>query len=516
MGYRQMNEQKLYSIYRRRRAGMSISEISKQEGADRKTISDYLHRLAGAGMGLDGPPPSREAFHEACEGLLRVRKKSRPIFEELEPYEEELYVLLRQPMKAKTAFRVIRDKHELNVSYETFKRFCRERDLNRTEKRNIIRIELPPGRETQMDYGSMGLLPVKGMKRGRKVHAFIGTLAHSRLPFVQFTHTQNQQSFTGSFVDMFEFHGGVTEYISIDNLKQGVIKPDLFDPEINRSLQELAEHHDTFINPCRVRQPTDKAKVERMVPIVREQYRYLRNRYPDADLNELNRLVLKWCYEEYGEAIHGTTKVKPAVAFREREKSALKPLPPARFEVQLWKPARVGDDQFITFEKKMYSLPPGHERKQVMVKKLGQMVHIYGGTRKLIRSHAIPSGYRAYMESDFPNTLVGMMDGEHPKYLLERSERYGKAARSFIEEILKPHAYLNARRARGMLDVMAKYENESFFERACNEARRRAITRPSLFKQMIEEELKQLERDTPPPLSELAMHMTRDMNYYFN
>ncbi|TFH35369.1 MAG: transposase, partial [Dehalococcoidia bacterium] len=97
---------------------------------------------------------------------------------------------------------------------------------------------MPPGLETQLDYGKMGLHFNELLGKNRTVWAFCGVLSHSRLPFIQFVYTQDQTSFVGSLVDMFEYYGGATELISIDNLKSGVIKPDLWDPQINRALEE--------------------------------------------------------------------------------------------------------------------------------------------------------------------------------------------------------------------------------------------------------------------------------------
>ena len=125
----------------------------------------------------------------------------------------------------------------------------------------MIRIELPPGLETQIDYGKVGLLEDPSTGKRRVIWAFCGLLSHSRLPFIQFVYTQNQSSFAESFIDMFEYYGGLTEIQSIDNLKSGVIKPDLYDPKLNRTLIEVAEYYDTFIDPCRVGKPTDKAKI---------------------------------------------------------------------------------------------------------------------------------------------------------------------------------------------------------------------------------------------------------------
>lgn len=85
-----------------------------------------------------------------------------------------------------------------------------------------------------MDYAKMGRLFNSKTGKKESVHAFLGILSHSRLPFIEFVRNQDQQSFASSFVSMFEFYGRVPEFITTDNLKTGVIRASLDDPEINQ------------------------------------------------------------------------------------------------------------------------------------------------------------------------------------------------------------------------------------------------------------------------------------------
>jgi len=126
---------------------------------------------------------------------------------------------------------------------------------------------------------------------------------------------------------MFEFFGGVTLRIVLDNLKSAVIKPDLYDPSINRSYREMAEHYHCFIDPCRVASPKDKGKVERDVQTVRQAVRKLRVLNPDADIVQLNRMLRDWSISQYGQKKHGTTQQAPFELFTNKEQGALKALP---------------------------------------------------------------------------------------------------------------------------------------------------------------------------------------------
>ncbi|OHD67679.1 MAG: hypothetical protein A2W19_11905 [Spirochaetes bacterium RBG_16_49_21] len=304
MGYKPMNEETIYQIFRRWHARQRISEIKAQERCDRKTIRFYIMDLEARGFTQEKQFPDKEALYTAIQDIIPKRRRARNSFETLVAYEDELKSLIHDPregVKPKTAYEIIRDRDGLTVSYETFKRFARERSICQVEQRQMIRIEMPPGIETQIDYGKVGLLPDAAKSRNRTIYAFCGVLSHSRLPFVQFVYTQDQRSFVESIVDMFEYYGGVTTSLSMDNLKSGVLAPDLWDPTINKTCAEMAEHYGVFIDPCRVGTPTDKGKVERFVPIARELFRKLKRLHPTADIHTLNRLALQWCRDEYGQ-----------------------------------------------------------------------------------------------------------------------------------------------------------------------------------------------------------------------
>ena len=192
----------------------------------------------------------------------------------MEPYLEETKSLITSstnPLQAKIAFEVLCTRHGLadKVSYSSFKRFMRSRAGEFTPLETTCRMETPAGDVVQIDYGFAGLRRLELGDRQSKVYLFIATLACSRHKYVEVVRSQNQQSFVASHVRMFAYFGGVPQRLVIDNLKAGVIKPDLYDPIINRAYQEMAEHYNTFIDPCRPYSPKDKGKVESDVKTIR-------------------------------------------------------------------------------------------------------------------------------------------------------------------------------------------------------------------------------------------------------
>ncbi len=288
MGYKPMKVQDVYDIFRRYHAGETISDIEHVEKRDRKTIRFYIKKLESLGFTKDKPFPEKENFCKTITTILPKIIRPKKLYNELEQLQEEILELIhdeKEPILPKTTYKILKKQKKLNCSYPTFKRFIREKGIKRKKLKSMIRIELPPGDEAQLDYGKMGRLEEKKSGKKKTIYAFISVLSHSRHRFIQFVYKQNEQSFTESVIDSFEYYGGVTKWISIDNLKAGVIKPDLYDPKLNRTLQEAIEHYSTFINPCRVGKSTDKGKVERGVPGARELFRKLKILYPDADLN---------------------------------------------------------------------------------------------------------------------------------------------------------------------------------------------------------------------------------------
>jgi len=227
MGYRRMKKRDLWEIYRRWQAGQSLSHIAANERRDRKTVRYYLEGFGSLGLASPGTSMDEQRFYGVVEKLLPTRnERPAPGSDQLLPHVEELRELInrgKEALKPKTAFHVVRTKYELSVSYATFKRFARQQGLSRVERKRMIRIELPPGLETQLDYGKVGTLRDVASGVARVVWAFCGVLTHSRLPYVQFVFCQDKGSFVGSVVLMLEYYGGATQFISPDYVPRNII-----------------------------------------------------------------------------------------------------------------------------------------------------------------------------------------------------------------------------------------------------------------------------------------------------
>ena len=108
------------------------------------------------------------------------------------------------------------------------------------------------------------------------------------------------------------------------------------------------------------------------------------------------------------------------------------------------------------------------------------------------------------------------MQGTYPRYLLSRARALGPAAERLISQILKPHAWVKARLAQGMLSVLEAYRQFPFFQDVCAEAAAKRVFNPKQVKCIFESERTQRHLQLVPPLSEAGRAMTRDIHEYLN
>lgn len=435
---------------------------------------------------------------------------------QFEQHRDEIVDLITRsvdPLRPKTAFEVICIRRGTTASYSSFKRFVRHNVPELSPKRTTCRVEVEPGAEIQIDYASVGLLRDEAAGRNRKVYAFIGTLSNCRYKYLEFVHSQNQQSFAASHVRMLEFFNGVSRCLVVDNLKSGVLKADLYDPELNPLYRDLAEHYGTFIDAARVRVPTDKGKIERVVPLARELFRKLKTLNARLDIGEANRLALDWCRNVNGMRIHGTTGERPFEAFTEREQRALKPLPQTPFEMASWKKVKVHPDQFIQFEKKTFSIPNRLVGHTLWARGTEKLVQIYDLDYRLVKQHVRTARFRHTDWSDFPENVTLMLSDRAVVNVIRRAAAIGSAMEAYVRRILEPHAKINLRKALGIVGLREHYEPEQL-EAAATAAVSGRFVRYKEFKRLLEEPAPQEEE--PIPISSETASFMRSADYFIH
>ncbi|MDA8090013.1 MAG: hypothetical protein M0Z61_07310, partial [Nitrospiraceae bacterium] len=159
-----------------------------------------------------------------------------------------------------------------------------------------------------------------------------------RFQYVHVTHRQDLPALVRGIEEAWEFFGGVTRRLVIDNMKAAVVKSDRYEPVFNRTFLEYSQYQGFIIDPAIARHPQGKATVERQIPYVRENF-FKGEDFLDRE--HAQREAVKWCMMTAGMRIHGTTRKRPRIVFEEQEKALLLPVREERFDVPQWGSAKV-------------------------------------------------------------------------------------------------------------------------------------------------------------------------------
>lgn len=389
--------------------GNTTKGIKRSLKFDRKTIRKYIHMAQQLGVRRGEPLPDEQ---ELIKGLRRLSHSSTlyetPAMDYVGIYRDQItHWLEEEDITAKQIWRLLKEEHELKASYCSVKRYLK-REFNVGTPKVTVRIETPPGQEAQVDFGYAGFMYDPVTQKDRKSWAFIMTLSYSRHRFVRFVFRMDSPTWIDCHIRALQFFEGVPGTVILDNLKSGVLKPDIYDPTLNFAYADLERHYGFVADPAKVRSPKLKGKVERVVPVVRQ---HLLAGRSFKDIIAANQRALSWSKDEIGQEIHGTTKRKPYPVFLEEERASLKPLPGETFEIPLWKECSVHPDHHVVFNLAYYSLPTRYIGKKVWVRgtqKLVQILRLHSGHAfyqyELIKTHpwAKYPGERVTDESDYP------------------------------------------------------------------------------------------------------------------
>lgn len=305
------------------------------------------------------------------------------------------------------------------------------------------------------------------------VELFVAVLGASNFTYAEATQTQRSADWIASHVRALEYLGGSPSLLVPDQLRSGVTVPGWYEPGVQRTYDEMAQHYGTAVLPARPRHPRDKAKVEVGVQIAQRWIlaRMRNERYFSlASLNEriaelledLNDRVMR----RYGESRRQL--------FERLDRPVLKPLPAARFVFGTWKNAGVNIDYHVDIEHHYYSAPfhLANERGvRVDVRYTASTVEIFLKGRR-VASHA-----RSYVRGGFTTNPEHMPKAhrDHAEWTPARMIRWARTVGPKAEELVtailaeRPHPEHGYRSCLGILRLGRRY-GTTRLEAACARA----------------------------------------------
>ena len=413
-------------------AGKPAIEATADRAPAKPAIPVTTESVAESGLTASEPQPTRSPSASACE-----------------PFHELIEAALARGRNAMAIWQDLVDQSGFRGAYESVKRYVRKlRGTPPVEPRAVILTA--PGEEAQVDYGDGPMVRDPSTGKYRRARLFVMTLGFSRKSVRLLTFLSSAAVWCQLHERAFRRLGGSPRVVVLDNLREGVLKPDIYDPSLNPLYRDVLAHYGAVALPCRVGDPDRKGKVEagvahaKKTPLKGQRFESLEHAQSYLD---------QWEERWADTRIHGTTKRQVSAMFAE-EKPVLSPLPLEPFRYYEYGQRVVHLDGCVEVAAAYYSAPPRWIGRTVQVQWNLQYVRLLDPvTGQLLREHLRERrGRHRIHDADRPQrTPLGT------RQLLARAEKAGKHIGAFCQHMHAEQGEPAVRRIQGVLSFIKRY-----------------------------------------------------------
>ena len=491
-------------------AGLSNRAIAQSCQVSASTVSAYLARVRQAGLNWPLPeelnPEQLAARLFPNERLPAGRQIPQPDWTVI--HKE----LKRKGMTLMLLWLEYRQEHPNGYSYS---QFCFHHRTWAKKLKPMMRQHHKGGEKLFVDYAGQ-TMEVVDPETGeiREAQIFVATLGASSYTYAEAHWSQDLPNWIGAHVRALSFLGGVPELLVPDNLKAGVTKANLYEPDLNPTYREFARHYQVAVVPTRVRSPKDKSKVEVGVQVV--------ERWILAPLRDRKFIGLA----DANQAIRGQLEVingremkhlgqSRLELFAELDQPVLASLPVQPYEFARWKRVRVHIDYHVACETHFYSVPYTLTGKEVDLRATEKAVEIFYQRRR-VASHPRSTAKGRY------STHSVHMPAEHRFYSAWSPERFlrwaaemGEQTSELISRALNTgrHPEQAYRTCLGILGLAKRFSAERL-EAAARRANAAGIRSYKGMNNILKNQLDQLPLETTPQPPLPAHENIRGKDYY--
>src|SRR5664279_1788688 len=381
-----------------------------------------------------------------------------------EPYREAIELGLSRGRNARAIWQDLVCECGFASSYQSVQRFVRKRRGAQVPEARVV-IVTAPGQEAQVDYGTGPMVRDPHSRKYQRTRLFVMTLGCSRKSVRLLTFRSSSRIWAELHEQAFRRLGGATRIVVLDNLREGVLVPDIYDPALNPLYRDVLAHYGVVALPCRVGDPDRKGKVE--AGVGHAQKTPLRGLRFDT-LAEAQAYLDRWETRWADTRIHGTTKRQVAVMFAE-EQPALLSLPLEPFRYYQYGERTVHLDGCVEVEAAYYGAPPGWIGRKVHVQWDAMFVRLLDPkTSELLREHLRGKrGGHRIRDADRPRRTPPQL-----LQLLARAHKAGPNIGAVCDAIHARQGELGMRRIQGVLQLVKQYGSA-----ACDDACATALER---------------------------------------
>jgi len=498
MPARRLSVRKVREILRLKyELGLDNRQISRSCSIPHSSVGNYLRRAEAAGLKWPLPADLSDTVLEAK--LFPVVPVSSDVpLPDFESLHEQL--IRHKHLTLALLWEEYKKEHPDGYQYswfcERYRRWAAKLDV-------VLRQEYRAGEKMFVDHAGQ-TVPVVDPDTGaiQDASIFVAVLGASNYTYCEAVWKKDLPSWIGSHNRAVEYFRGVATETIPDNWKTGVTNACYYEPDLNPTYRDWAEHYGTVVIPARVRKPRDKAKVEGGVLIVERWILAALRHHTFFSLGELNRAIRELLIKLNRRKFRKLDTTRGEL-FEQIERPALKPLPAEPFEFADWKEARVHMDYHIEVDHHYYSVPYRYVQEKVDVHYSEKTVEIFlKGKRIAVHARSYLPGKHTTLRAHQPQKH---QDLKWTSASME--EKAGKVGPSVVYAFRKimqsrKHPELGYRSCLGVLRLESRYSSERL-EAACRRAVAMNVCSYRSIKSILENSL---DREPLEPVKVPAAH----------
>ena len=504
----------LKRIIKLHKANLSVREIARSVAAPKSTVADYISRFRRSGLNVEDFDQKSEAeiYHALFpEESSRPKQRLQKILPD--------FAWMHLELKKKFVTRLLlweEYKNSVPHNFYAYTQFCNLYKAWRNKINVSLRINHKAGEKLFMDFSGLKWEIIDRFTGAAiEVEIFVATLGASGYTYAKATLNQTMQSLIGSAVDALEFFQGTTELLVPDNLKSAVTKADLYEPQINDSFQDMADHYGACVLPARPKKYKDKAKVELSVKLV-QRWILARLRHQQFfSLAELNQAIFALLKNLNTRIIRRYGKSRYEL-YCELDRPALKPLPSQRYVFREHKYCTVNIDYHFELEGSFYSVPYQLAGEHISAIYTADSVEVFHNNKR-VALHV-----RLYHKGAY-STKEDHMASAHkvyakwsPSRLINWGGSIGVYTQKLISEILssKPHPEMGFRSCLAILNAARYHSDKQAIELTSKKMLELKYYQVSRFKDILKNK-SYLSEENADPLIPPTHRNLRGSAYYY-
>jgi transposase len=445
---------------------ISERSIARSCRISRSTVSEYLKRAEAAG--LEWPLSEEITDNQLYERLFPRTIQLNPKAAYVPDWQTVHLELRKKGVTLRLLWMEYLESYPQGYGYSQFCQLYR----NWSGKfKPTMRLNHKAGEKLFVDYAGQ-TISVIDPKTGeiQEAEIFVAVLGASSYTYAEAQWHQDLPNWIGGHVRAYEFLGGVTEIVVPDNLRAAVNHPSRYDPEINQTYQEMAEHYGVAVIPARVARPRDKSKAEVGVQNVERWILARLRNQRFFSLFELNKAIRELLKDLNNRKMEHLGKSRKEL-FDLADKPALKPLPATPYEFALWKKAKISIDYHVEYDDVYYSVPCHLYPAEVLIRATERAIEIFhNGQRVTLHPRSHEQGRHFTIKEHMPSDHRFYSEWS-PERFIRWAEKIGPETTKVVQMELgsRQHPEQAFRACLGILGFARKYSVERL-ESACRYA----------------------------------------------